>query len=56
MPATQIMLLPALTTDAPDGKPIGCKNLSVPNFPDSGNSSAALIATLLRFAATGQFR
>ena len=26
MPATQIMLLPALTTDAPDGKPIGCKN------------------------------
>ena len=26
MPATQIMLLPALTTDAPDGKPIGYKN------------------------------
>ena len=26
MPATQIMLLPVLTIDAPDGKPIGCKN------------------------------
>ena len=26
MLATQIMLLPALTIDAPNGKPIGCKN------------------------------
>ena len=25
-PATQIMLLPSLNTDAPDGKPIGCRN------------------------------
>ena len=25
-PATQILLLPALNTDAPDGKPIGCRN------------------------------
>ena len=28
----------------------------IPNFPDSGNSSAAPIATLLRFTATSQFR
>ena len=26
MPAKKIMLLQALTTDAPDGRPIGCKN------------------------------
>ena len=25
-PATQILLLPTLNTDAPDGKPIGCRN------------------------------
>jgi phospholipase A1 len=25
-PATQILLLPSLNTDAPDGKPIGCRN------------------------------
>ena len=26
-PATQIVLLPPLNTDAPDGKPIGCRNI-----------------------------
>ena len=25
-PATQILLLPSLNTEAPDGKPIGCRN------------------------------
>lgn len=51
--SAEVLLLPAMNTEAPDGKKIGCRNTQYSEPPASGSCSAARTATPSACAATG---